>query len=283
MVTGGSAFGTVGQAFTYPINATNSPTSYNATGLPAILSVNTVTGLISGTPAAAGASSVALSATNAGGTGTATLSLTISPPPCGTTICGHVNAAELPANTLQKMVVELRDASGALRKSALTDSTGQYTFNNPPAGSNYVSVATGRNQVASPSQSKPLAVGSAQDFPLRGVAAEIHVTDTPSTFVLITPGAGPLSPPTISQPSGTPPQAYSGTVGLDGKLTLKVPYGANGLYHMTCWKPVTCGTKTVYLRAPAAPGDAPINAGNPVTPGQSPPDISCADTTAPCP
>ena len=45
--------------------------------MPAGLSVNTVTGLISGTPTTAGTAPVTLSATNSGGTGTATLTLTI--------------------------------------------------------------------------------------------------------------------------------------------------------------------------------------------------------------
>src|SRR5262249_53321569 len=61
--------------------ATNSPTSFGATGLPAGLTISTTTGLISGTPSAAGTSSVSLSATNAGGTGTLTLSLTVNPAP----------------------------------------------------------------------------------------------------------------------------------------------------------------------------------------------------------
>ncbi len=74
-----SASGTVGSAFSYQITATNSPTSYSATGLPAGLSVNTATGLISGTPTSAGTSTVTLGATNAGGTGTAALTLTIAP------------------------------------------------------------------------------------------------------------------------------------------------------------------------------------------------------------
>jgi len=74
-----TATGKVGTAFSYQITATNSPTSYGATGLPAGLSVNTSNGLISGTPTAAGSSTVALSATNSGGTGNATLSLTIAP------------------------------------------------------------------------------------------------------------------------------------------------------------------------------------------------------------
>ena len=73
-----TASGTVGVAFSYQISATNSPTTYGATGLPAGLSVNTASGLISGTPMAAGTSTVTLSATNGSGTGRATLMLTIS-------------------------------------------------------------------------------------------------------------------------------------------------------------------------------------------------------------
>jgi Domain of unknown function (DUF4082)/Putative Ig domain len=73
-----TASGTAGTPFSYTITATNNPTSFNATGLPTGLSVNTSTGAISGTPSAAGTYSVPLSATNAAGTGTATLTLTIS-------------------------------------------------------------------------------------------------------------------------------------------------------------------------------------------------------------
>src|SRR5437868_5971174 len=77
-----TATGQVGVAFSYQIIASNGPIiSYNATGLPAGLSVNTSTGLISGTPTTAGTYSVTISATNSSGTGSATLTLTIKPPP----------------------------------------------------------------------------------------------------------------------------------------------------------------------------------------------------------
>jgi PKD repeat protein len=73
-----SASGTDGSAFSYAITATNSPNSYNATPLPAGLNVNTSTGVISGTPSAAGTTNVTISASNVGGTGSATLVITIN-------------------------------------------------------------------------------------------------------------------------------------------------------------------------------------------------------------
>ena len=76
-----TASGTVGSPFSYTITATKNPTSFNAAGLPAGLSINTTTGVIAGTPTAAGTSSVTLSATNGLGTGSATLAVTISVPP----------------------------------------------------------------------------------------------------------------------------------------------------------------------------------------------------------
>jgi hypothetical protein len=73
-----TASGTVGASFSYQIAASNSPTSFNATGLPAGLSVNTSTGLISGTPTAAGTSAVTISASNSAGPGSATLTLIVA-------------------------------------------------------------------------------------------------------------------------------------------------------------------------------------------------------------
>ena len=70
-----------GSAFSYQITASNSPTGYSASGLPAGLSVNMATGLIAGTPSGSGVFSVSVAASNAGGTGTASLlTLTVDEP-----------------------------------------------------------------------------------------------------------------------------------------------------------------------------------------------------------
>lgn len=64
--------------FSYFVEASNSPTSFDATGLPDGLSVNIITGEISGTPTSGGSSNVTISATNSAGTGYAVLSLEVS-------------------------------------------------------------------------------------------------------------------------------------------------------------------------------------------------------------
>jgi len=65
--------------FNYQITANNGPSSYGASGLPAGLSVNTSTGLISGTPAGTGSTNVIMSAINTAGTGSATLVISVQP------------------------------------------------------------------------------------------------------------------------------------------------------------------------------------------------------------
>jgi hypothetical protein len=71
------ASGLVGQFFQYQITATNGPITFGAAGLPAGLSINTQSGLISGIPRDAGTYTVDLSANNSGGTGFKVLTLTI--------------------------------------------------------------------------------------------------------------------------------------------------------------------------------------------------------------
>ncbi len=75
-LTASSNYGT---AATYTITASNSPTSFNATGLPAGMSVNTTTGEITvGAEINAGTYSITISATSGAGTDTKTLVYTVN-------------------------------------------------------------------------------------------------------------------------------------------------------------------------------------------------------------
>jgi hypothetical protein len=75
-----TATATAGTPFRYAITATNTPTAFAATGLPAGLSVDTTTGVVSGTPTTAGVSAVVLGASNASGSSFTTMSLTTTAP-----------------------------------------------------------------------------------------------------------------------------------------------------------------------------------------------------------
>ena len=80
-------------AFSYQITASNNPVSYNASGLPNGLSINTSNGLISGTPAVTpGVYTIGLSAINSAGEGTKNLTLTLLKNPGAPAITSTTNS-----------------------------------------------------------------------------------------------------------------------------------------------------------------------------------------------
>ena len=112
LTSGSTANVYAGQSFSYTATFSNSPTSYSASSLPAGLSINTSTGVISGTPTETGVYVVTLEATNglAGGSGTLTLTVAIGTPgpPTGLSVVTGDGKATIsfsaPANTGESAV-----------------------------------------------------------------------------------------------------------------------------------------------------------------------------------
>lgn len=115
--------------FNYTIVATNSPTGYSASGLPAGLSLNTSNGVISGTPTASGTSNVSISATNGGGTDTETLVLT-------------VNAASGGGGGSAGLTREYWTGIGG---GTITDLTANSAYPNSPTGQDVISTMRATN------------------------------------------------------------------------------------------------------------------------------------------
>jgi autotransporter-associated beta strand protein len=81
-----AASGLYGASFSYTIAATNSPTSFSASGLPFGLTIDAASGVISGAPAASGIFNILLGASNLAGTASAPLVLTVQKAPAGVTL-----------------------------------------------------------------------------------------------------------------------------------------------------------------------------------------------------
>jgi len=119
---------TYGSPFSYTITASNSPTSFGAGGLPSGLSVNTASGVISGTPTQSGAYAATIAATNAAGSGTAALAITVAK--ASTTVSGLV-ATNKVFNGTTTATLNFADASvnGVVNSDSISLNNTGYTAN----------------------------------------------------------------------------------------------------------------------------------------------------------
>jgi|GEM_PF-1892340 len=116
----------VGQPFSYQITATNSPTSFSASGpgvaggLPDGLSFNATTGLIQGTPTLAGSTFFVVRASNVTGNGSLFVTLSVAANPA--IAAPTVQAGSITATVGQPLSYQIQ-ATGALRYGATSASS----------------------------------------------------------------------------------------------------------------------------------------------------------------
>ncbi|MEP7093783.1 MAG: putative Ig domain-containing protein, partial [Flavobacterium sp.] len=125
-----TATATIGSPFSYNIIASANPSSYSVSGLPAGLSLDAATGIISGTATELGQSEVTITATNTSGTGTATLILKVI----------NSEAPAAPSNLLASIVNSTRISLSWTASSGATSYTIKRSLS---AGGPYAIVQSG--------------------------------------------------------------------------------------------------------------------------------------------
>jgi hypothetical protein len=91
ILSSGTADGCLGSPFTYTILASNTPVSYTTTGLPNGINIDVISGVLSGRPNASGTFTLMMTATNAAGTGTKTVTLNVNNPAFDSPIISSIN------------------------------------------------------------------------------------------------------------------------------------------------------------------------------------------------
>ena len=233
-----AASGRVASAFTYTITASNSPTAFTATGLPPGLTLSGA--VIGGVPTQAGVYDVAITAVNAGGSGSSTLQITIDPPPNVPAFSGATNLSAVqgtaftftPAFSGSPFTLPFT-ATGLPAGIALTNSAQGTISGTPTVTGTFTVTITATNAGGSKSVDFTLVVNPAPSAPvIKSASTAVATVGTAFTFQLTSQGTPNA---TSYQATGLPgwlsltaaSGALSGTPTQPGTVSLKVS-AANG-------------------------------------------------------
>lgn len=239
-----SAGGVASTPFSYQITASNSPTTFSASGLPAGLSCSS-SGLISGTPTAAGVSSATITAGNAAGSDAETLTITIAvhPPVISSALSASANAGmpfsyQITAGfaptsfSASGLPAGLScNASGLISGSPVATGTANVTISAANAGGSGSATLTITTTLVAPTTTSPSTaagtIGSPFSYQITAIGAPASFSASGLPPGLSCTGAGLIS--------GTPTASGSYTVAIHasnaagtGSATLTIAIAAAG-------------------------------------------------------
>ena len=246
----GNQTGTVGTAVSLQIQASDSASgqtlTYSATGLPAGLSINSSTGLISGTPTTAGTSSVTVTATDTtGASGSASFTWTVNPAANTVSVTNPGNQTGTVGTAVSLQIQASDSASG----QTLT-----YSATGLPAGLSINS-----------------STGLISGTPTTAGTSSVTVTATDTTGAHGSASFTWTVNPAANTVSVTNPGNQTGTVGTAVSLQIQASDSASG--------------QTLTYSATGLPAGLSINSstglisGTPTTAGTSSVTVTATDTT----
>lgn len=250
---------TLGSPFNYTITASGSPTSYTATPLPAGLSIVAATGVISGTPTAVGTTSVLLGATNATGTGTATLSTTVAAPSIPPVITSPTTATGTAGSPFVTFVIAatglptVYSATGLPAGLTLNPSTGAINGTPTVSGTSVVTI-TATNSNGTTSATLTITVAAAPVAPVISSATTAPATaGAPFTAYVIGASGSPASYSATGLPPGLTLDTTTGTI--TGTPTTAGTYSVT----LTATNAIGSGTTVLTITVGAAPSSRIVN------------------------
>ncbi|MDZ7775511.1 MAG: putative Ig domain-containing protein [Bacteroidales bacterium] len=199
---------TINEPFSYSLTASGTgPIEYNAYNLPAGLSFDTGTSMISGSPTVAGVYNITLTARNSGGTTTETLVLTVGTPPTITSPLTASGTADVQFSTYTFTASGSPQISYAVSNlpQGLSFDSGSRTINGTPLNPGVKEVLlTATNAYGNDAKTLEITIAEGLEAPvITSPLTASGVEEFPFSYTITATGSQPMTFSASNLPAGS--------------------------------------------------------------------------------